>query len=278
MAKKNKTNATQRERHNENVLNELLGEVEDEPDIGIEEDIANLGEDPDSDVKTVEFGGDRDEKKRKAFFAVAVFVIVFAFIGLFSSIRFIAKGISDLADNTALKNEFARFLLPVVSNDIAPFENESEITNSSKVSCAIWNIMVNKDTSTYKESPAGGILVPEYDVTVSCKEIFGSGASITHQTVGSGDSRFTYDEENHVYSCMKDLRYLNYAPRIIDMTENNGTYVLKVEYMPPSITMVADGLGLTVDADKTLEYTINRWEKKNTLMSVRLISGKVDNL
>ena len=278
MAKKNKANATQRARHNENVLNELLGEVEDEPDIGIEEDIANLGEDPDSDVKTAEFGDDRDEKKRKAFFFIAVFVIVFAFIGLFASIRFIAKGIGDLADNTALKNEFARFLLPVVSNDIAPFENESEITNSSKVSCAIWNIMVNKDTSAYKESPAGGILVPEYDVTVSCKEIFGSGASLTHQTVGSGDSRFTYDEDNHVYNCTKDLRYLNYAPRIVDMTENNGTYVLKVEYMPPSITMVADGLGLTVDADKTLEYTINRWEKKNTLMSVRLISGKVDNL
>lgn len=278
MSKKNKTNATMREKHSENVINELLGEVEDEPDFGIEEDIANLGEDPDSDVKTADFGADRDEKKRKAFFIVAIIVIVFAFIGIFSSIRFVAKGISDLADNTALKTEFARFLLPVVANDIAPFENESEITNSSKVSCAIWNIMVNKDTSAYKESPAGGFLVPEYDVSVSCKEIFGSGASLTHQTVGSGDTRFTYDEENHVYNCTKDLRYLNYAPRIKDMTENNGTYVLTVEYMPPSITMVADDLGLTVDADKALEYTINRWDKKNTLMSVRLISGKENNL
>ena len=278
MSKKKKTNAEVRQKHNENVINELLGEVEDEPDIEIEEDIANLGEDPDSDVKTAEFGDEREEKKRKAFFAVAMFVIVFAFIGLFASVRFIANGISELADNTALKNEFARFLLPVVANDIAPFENESEITNSSKISCAIWNIMVNKDTSTYKESPAGGFLVPEYDVTVSCKEIFGSGASLEHQTVGSGDSRFTYDAVNHVYNCTKDLRYLNYAPRIIAMSESNGTYVLHVEYMPPSITMVADGLGLTVEADKTLEYTINRWEKKNTLMSVRFISGSENNL
>ena len=278
MSKKNKTQATMREKHSENVINELLGEVEGEPDFGIEDDIANLGEDPDSDVKTADFGDDKNEKKRKAFFIVAVFIIVFAIIGLFSSIRFVAKGISDLADNTALKTEFARFLLPVVANDIAPFENESEITDTSKISCAIWNIMVNKDTSTYKESPAGGFLVPEYDVTVSCKEIFGSGATIEHKTVGSGDMRFTYDEENHVYNCTKDLRYLNYAPRITEMTENNGTYVLNVEYMPPSITMVADDLGLTVEADKTLEYTINRWEKKNTLMSVRLLSGKENYL
>ena len=277
MAKKNKMSA-EREKHNENVLNELLGEVEDEPDIEIEEDVANLGEDPDSDVKTAELSTDRDEKKRRAFFIVAILVIIFALIGIFSSVRFIAKGIHELADNTVLKNEFARFLLPVVANDIAPFENESEINNSSKISCAIWNIMVNKDTSAYNESPAGGFLVPEYDVTVSCKEIFGSGASIEHQTVGSGDTRFFYDEENHVYNCSKDLRYLNYAPRIAQMTEKNGTYVLNVEYMPPSITMVADDLGLAVEADKTLEYTISRVDKKNTLMSVRLISGKEDNL
>lgn len=277
MSKKNKI-TTEREKHNEKIINELLGEVEDEPDIEIEEDVASLGEDPDSDVKTADIGGDRTEKKRKVFFVVAVFVIIFALIGVFASVRFIAKGINDLADNTALKTEFARFLLPVVANDIAPFENESEITNSSKISCAIWNIMVNKDTSAYKESPAGGFLVPEYDVTVSCKEIFGSGSTIEHRTVGSGDTRFTYDKDNHVYNCTKDLRYLNYAPRITDMSESNGTYVLKVEYMPPSITMVADDLGLTVEPDKTLEYTVNRWDKKNTLMSVRLISGKEDIL
>lgn len=278
MSKKNKQNAQARQKHNEDVINELLGEVEDEPDIEIESDVANLGKGSDDDVKTAVSFEERHEKKRKMFFVIAIFVIVMAFIGLYSSIRFIAKGISDLADNTALKNEFARFLLPVVANDIAPFENESEITNSSKVSCAIWNIMVNKDTSAYKDSPAGGFLVPEYDVTVSCKEIFGSGASLTHQTVGSGESRFTYDEENHVYNCTKDLRYLNYAPKITEMTESNGTYVLKVDYLPPSITMVADGLGLTIDADKTLEYTINRWEKKNTLMSIRIINNKDTNL
>lgn len=277
MSKKNKQSAAAREKHNEDVINELLGEVEDESDIEIEEDVANLGESPDGDIKMADIAEYRSERKRKAFFIVAVFIIIMAFIGLFSSIRFVAKGISDLADNTTLKNEFARFLLPVVANDIAPFENESEITNSSKVSCAIWNIMVNKDTSEFKESPAGGFLIPEYNVTVSCKEIFGSGASLTHQTVGSGESRFTYDEENHVYNCTKDLRYLNYAPRITEMTENNGTYVMKVEYMPPSITMVADDLGITVEPDKTLEYTINRWEKKNTLMSVRFISGNETN-
>lgn len=276
MSKRNKQNANAREKHSEDVINELLGEIENDPDIEIEEDVLNLGGTPEEDVKTAEPDEEKSEKRRTAFFVSAVVIIIMAVIGMISTVRFIAKGISDMADNTALKNEFARFILPVVANDIAPFEDESEITNSSKVSCSIWNILINKDISEYKDSPAGGILVPEYDVNVSCKELFGADSTMSHQTVGVGDSRFVYDEENHVYNCNKNLRFLNYAPKIIDMTGKNGTYVLTVDYIPPSITMAVEGLGITVESDKTLEYTINRVDKKNTLVSVKLISGKHD--
>lgn len=273
MSKKKKHNSELREKHNEDVINELLGGVEGETVMDIESDVANLGEDSEEDVKVAESPDDKNKRKSRMFFAVAVIVLIMACIGLYSTVRFIASGIGEIVNNTALKNEFARFLLPVVANDIAPFENESDITNSSKVSCSIWNILVNKDTSAYKASPAGGIYIPEYDVSVSCKDLFGSDSTLTHQSVGSGESRFAYDEANHVYSCPKDLRLLNYAPKITGLTGSNGTYVLTVDYMPPSITMAAEDLGLTVEADKTLEYTIIRKEKKNTLVSVRLISG-----
>lgn len=280
---KKKHNAVQKnnndnvQKHNEDVLNELLGKIENEPDIEIEDDVANLGEESDDSAVVEEPSEKANRKKRRLYFAAAIFVIVMAIIGIIASVRFIAKGISDIADNTALKNEFARFLLPVVANDIAPFENESEISNSSKVSCSVWNILVNRDTSTYKQAQAGGILIPEYDVSVSCKELFGSDAELKHQTVGSGDLRFNYDAENHVYTCPKDLRYLNYAPKITNMVQNGDDYVLTVDYLPPSITMVADNLGITVDADKTLEYTINRKNKKNTLVSVRMIDIQNNN-
>lgn len=274
MSRKNRNNReeprTLREKHSEDVINELLGEVEDEPGIDIESNVANLGGEGEIDVRISP--ENEHPKRQKAFFITAIFVIIMAVIGIISSIRFIVGGIGRLADNTALKNEFARFILPVVANDIAPFENESEITNSSKISCAVWNILVNKDTSAYKSAQSGGLIIPEYDVSVSCKELFGSGASLAHQSVGMGDNRFTYDEANHIYTCPKDLRFLNYAPKITAMTENNGTYVLTVDYMPPSVTMVVEDLGLSIEADKTLQYTINRWDKKNTLMAVRFIA------
>ena len=266
MAKKNRQ-VTPREKHNEDVINELFGSPEIEPDI--EGDITELGQEPDDDVKIAP-----NPRKHKFFFGFAVFIVIMAAIGCVSSVRFISNGVRDIMDNTSLKNEFAKFLLPVVANDIAPFENESEISNSAKVSVAIWNVLLNKNTSGYKTSETGDFHIPEYDIGVSCAEIFGSGSTLTHQSVGAGDTRFVYDEVNHYYICSGSMRYLNYAPRITAMTENNGTYVLTVEYLPPSFTMVSENIGIEVTADITMEYTINRWDKKNTLMSVRFINSE----
>lgn len=274
MSKKKKQNSElqeMREKHNDDVINELLGEVEGESVMELENDVANLGEDSEEDVKIAKSPDEKNKRKSRMFFATAIVILALACVGLYSMVRLIAGGISEIVNNTALKKEFARFILPVVANDIAPFENENEITNSSKVNCSIWNILVNKDTSAYKSSPAGGIYIPEYDVSVSCKDLFGSESTLTHQSVGYGESRFSYDENNHVYSCPKDMRLLNYAPKISELTGGSGTYVLKVDYLPPSITMAAEDLGLTVDADKTLEYTVVRKDKKNTLVSVRMI-------
>lgn len=266
MGKKNKQ-VTPREKHNEDVINELFGSPEVETDI--EGDITELGSEPDDDIKIAP-----NPRKHKFFFGFAVFIVIMAAIGCVSSVRFVSNAVRDIMDNTSLKNEFAKFLLPVVANDIAPFENESEISNSAKVSIAIWNVLLNKDTSGYKTTETGDFHIPEYDIGVSCAEIFGSGSTLSHQSVGAGDTRFVYDETNHYYICSGSMRYLNYAPRITEMTENNGTYVLTVEYLPPSFTMVSENIGIEVTADKTMEYTINRWDKKNTLMSVRFINSE----
>lgn len=260
--------------HDYDPVNSFLDSIDEDGEPDIETDIADLGQNSQTDTKTEPMSG---KKKNKFFFGFSVFVVVMAIIGLFSSVKFIYNGIRYIADNTSLKNEFARFLLPVVANDIAPFQYESDLSDSARINCAIWNILINKDISDYKSSLEGEYLIPEYDVSVSCREIFGSGSSVEHRTVGYGNSRFTYDETNHVYSCARDLRYLNYAPRIADMTEDNGTYTITVEYLPPSFSVTAENLGLEIEPDKTMIYTVNRWDGQNTLMSVNFPEQEQEN-
>jgi hypothetical protein len=263
MAKKKNNRAAKPKQTNngDTVINHLFGSLESETDI--ESDIAQLG--TEEEPVTVET---KKHEKNRFFFVFAVFVIIMAIIGCVSTVRFAADFTANLVDNTSLKNEFAQFIFPVVINDTAPFESVSEMSNSSKITCAVWNILINKDTTAYEGENSQILTIPEYDVLASCKELFGSSVTLEHQTVGTAEVRFTYDEDNHVYSATKNTRYLTYAPKIVEMSESSGTYTLIVGYLPPTVASVA-GIGMEVSPEKYMEYTINHWDGKDTLLSVR---------
>ncbi len=261
---KRKKRTFQKEKQQENgekVVNQLFGSLEDEADI--EDDIAELGGNEPTDEEVIP----EPIKKKRFFFGFAIFVIIMAVIGCISTVRFAASVTGKLLDNTSLKNEFAQFIFPMVVNDIAPFNGIDEIPNTSKITCAIWNILLTKDTVPYEDG-LGGLLIPEYDVMASCKELFGSSVVMEHQSVGTGEVRFTYDEEKHIYSAIKNIRYLTYAPQIVEMAEVDGNYQLIVGYLPPSLATVSGISGTEVSPDKYRLYTISRWDGKNTLLSV----------
>lgn len=265
MQNKSKDSSETREKHSNDMINELFGEAADvggeTPDI--ENDVADLGLDGDDDVKVVD-----EEKRRKFYFGFAVFVVIMAIIGLITCIRLIAGGVKSLVDNTSLKNEFTQFILPAVAVDVSPFETPEDLSNSSMINCSIWQLLLSEGYELYKNPNDESYTIPDVDVGVACKAMFGSDAEIIHQSVGYGEARFSYNSEKHVYYCSRNLRNLNYAPRITEMTDENGVYTLVVEYLPPSISMVAENLGVEIEPEKSMVYTVTRQDKKNILTSV----------
>ena len=259
----------EKKKTSENVLDELFGELGAQTEI--EDDIADLGTEEDDGTIVAE-----NPVKHRFFFGFAIFVVIMAIIGMVASVRFVVNGIGSLMDNTSLKEEFTGFILPVVANDIAPFSNEGEISHSAKVGCAVWNILLNKDISAYKKTADGELMIPEYDVGVSCKELFGTNSEIIHQSTGTADTRFIYSEQNHIYTCTYNMRYLSYAPGIAKMEQNGGVFTLTVEYYPPSISVVSQNIGIQSEPEKTMTYTIWRDNGKNTLMSVKEIEKQTE--
>lgn len=259
----------EKKKNSENVLDELFGELGAQTEI--EDDIADLGTEEDDGTIVAE-----NPVKHRFFFGFAIFVVIMAIIGMVASVRFVVNGIGSLMDNTSLKEEFTGFILPVVANDIAPFSNEGEISHSAKVGCAVWNILLNKDISAYKKTADGELIIPEYDVGVSCKELFGTNSEIIHQSTGTADTRFIYSEQNHIYTCTYNMRYLSYAPGIAKMEQNGGIFTLTVEYYPPSISVVSQNIGIQSEPEKTMTYTIWRDNGKNTLMSVKEIEKQTE--
>lgn len=267
MAKKKRNspqNRQQGKQQGERVINQLFGSLEQESEPDIEGDIAELGGSDEAEQTEPE-----SRKKSRFFFCFAVAVIILAIIGLISTVRFVSGVTANLLDNTSLKNEFAAFIFPVVVNDIAPFEESDEIPDSSKISCAIWKILLSGDTSEFERDGGMGLSIPEYNVSAACRELFGSSVSLVHQTVGTAEVRFTYNEETHTYLADKNIRYLTYSPEIISMTEDGDVYTVIVGYLPPTVAAVAGISGLQAQPEKYMEYTISRWDGKDTLMSVR---------
>ncbi len=214
-------------------------------------------------------------KKQRFYFAFAIVVFLFAAIGVVSSVVFAVNSIKSSISTDPLKDEFTKFLLPVTANDIAPFENLDELSNYSKINCSIWNILLNHDTSSYNLSETGEFIISEYDVEFSCKELFGSSEGISHRTVGATDMSFVYDSDKHVYTCRKDLRYLNYVPVITDMSESGGVYTLTVEYYLPALLFLSNNMGLETEAEKTMKYIVDHNEGKNTLIAVQFTSEEI---
>lgn len=245
----------------ERVISELFGSLEQEPDI--ESDIAELGADGETDAEET-----AKPRRSRFFFGFGVFVIIMAIIGVISSVNFICSLAAALADNTSLKNEFARFIFPVVVNDIAPFEEADEIPDSSKISCSIWSILISDDTSEF-ENQDGSLTIPEYNVNAACRDLFGSSVSLNHQTVGTSEVRFTYDEDSHAYSVNKNVRYLTYSPQIVSITNDDEIYTLIVGYLPPTLATVSGITGIQATPEKYMEYTISRWDGDDVLVSVR---------
>lgn len=251
------------EQHNDEVLSELFGNIED-VDNDLENDITELGDLPDDDVKTAD-----PPKKHRFFFGFAIFTVIMAIIGVISCVIVISGVIRGIVDNTSLKNEFQRFLLPVVANDIPAFSEANDLSDSAKIRCSVWNILINKDLSQYSVTTENSqYRIPEYDVDKSCKELFGSGVTINHRSINYGDLQFSYSADNHIYSCTRDLRYLNYAPKISEMTEQNGSYKLTVEYISPSLSMLSDEWDFEAISDKSMIYTVTRVDGQITLQSV----------
>lgn len=83
------------------VINQLFGTLES--DTEIESNIAELGAETENEVAA-------ETKPRRFFFIFAVFVIIMAIVGCFSTVRFAVDCTGNLMDNTSLKNEFAQFI------------------------------------------------------------------------------------------------------------------------------------------------------------------------
>lgn len=207
-------------------------------------------------------------KPNRFYLVFAVFIIIMSVIGMISTVRFIAEQVESLADQTALKNEIALFLYPVVTVDPPEFASAAEIPESVVIESAIWKIVLTGDTTNYEKLYNTYMYVPAVDVEFAARTLFGSEAPVTHQTVGSTGSAFSYDEGSNTYLVPITPRYTAYSPSITSISNVGELYTVRVDYLPPT-ALAIEGIRLDSSTTKTMEFTLSKSKSSMTIHSLR---------
>lgn len=248
----------EREIRSGKVLDSLEGSVED-----VEEEPAADGENEteetfDSSVPTI--------KNSKLMFVIGILIIAMTVVGLFTTVKAAIELGDRLIHQTDLKEDFAEFLYPVVVTDTPAFANVEEAPSSIIISAAIWRIILSGNTDKYVND-GSSMTVSEIDVESAAAALFGFGAPVQHQSVGFGETAFTYDSSAKSYIVPLNLAPANYWPRVSEMSNVGELFTLKVEYMSP--IMAVGGIDLDSEvANKTMIYTVSRTASSMTVVSV----------
>ncbi len=204
--------------------------------------------------------------KRSMYFSLGIFVSIMSVIGIIFSVNFCINTIKRIADNTAQKTEFAKYISPVVVVDPPAFEEGTNLPIEVLMKAAIWNIIINEDTSKY-EKDFDNIIVPASDVEVQVTKLFGTGINFTHQTLDDGNLYFEYNEEKKSYIIPVSPQFFPYSPKVEDIKKiGDNKFELRVGYYPPTqFWLSADS---QPKADKYMKYTLKKQGSNYSIVSI----------
>ena len=189
-------------------------------------------------------------------------VLIFAVIGLIASIIFAANFIGNIASGSKEKEEMAWFISPVVMQDPPPFESPDKATNTTIITAGVWRFIMTQDTSKYPIDEFNFITVPQSDIEVQIKQLFGD-VQYTHETVGDTELMITYNSEAKSYIFPATPHVLPYTPKVEEVKKVENSYVLTVGYIPPGLAWQGDVTGKKYEPEpeKIMQYTLKENEK-----------------
>lgn len=271
---KKRRNRKKKKKESKQELDETIDNIKqaiDEAiDEALDEDISEIEEI--SVTEEVKVAPRKQSFKRNAYFAVGIIVSVMAVIGFIFSVNFIAGVVKNVADNTAQKNEFAKFVYPMVIIDPASFDSASQLSSETVLTAAIWDIILYEDKDKYPQE-YGVMTVPEIDVELHATNLLGTGLVFDHKDLGAAELTFYYDAENKSYNVPVSPSYFPYSPYVETIKRSGDNYSLKVGYVSPHPAWLGTNKDETPQPDKYMEYVVHKNGNDYTLIAIKEIEG-----
>lgn len=197
--------------------------------------------------KTVLFGG---------------IILLFAVIGLVTTLRFTISAAGDMLNHTKEKEAFARLVTPLVLQDPPEFTNPEEAADSTIITAAAWRLIMQGDIAKYPVDEFNFITVPQSDIEVQIKALFGE-VEYKHQSVGDTQMRITYSRSDKSYTFPARPYVMSYTPVVEEIRKITETeYCLTVGYISPGLSWESDldGESYHSEPEKIMLYTVMKTE------------------
>lgn len=250
-------------------IKKMFGEALDES----KEELAEFAEDqtvPDAPIANPE------GLRRKLYMIFGIVISLLAIVGLFSTISFAVDKVKAFADNTQQKNEFAKFIYPIVICDPAPFDQTVKLRSDTMITAAIWDIILYEDKSKY-EADFDMMIVPEVDIEQHGTKLFGNSLRFEHQSILGSGVQFYYDESIKSYRVPSNPKYFTYSPFIEDVSRVGERYTLTVGYVSPTPAWLTLTEQDAPEPEKYVEYVVTKRGNDMMLVAIHESELKVDS-
>lgn len=207
------------------------------------------------------------EKRSVSTVIIGIVVLLFAVFGIVCAVIFGANKISTLSNHSKQKAEYEKFLAPVVMNDPDEFDDVSKADMSQLLEASIWAVL-NKDIKpTEYEYSDEGMLIPQKEIEVSFKTLFGDEVKPEHRNAGE---LFNYDETKKSYIVPITGVMPTYIPKVYDISKKSNIIYLTVGYLRSQDWETdADGKMIPPEPSKYMKIALEKKDKKYYIMSIK---------
>lgn len=199
---------------------------------------------------------------------IGLMVTFFTIVGIIASVVGVTKFTGNIVNNTAKKKELAREIYPLVIIDTPEFINPRLLDSSAIISASIWAFIIDdNDKSMYAKDDLGHIYVPDADIDLYVRRLFGSEVEIHHQSITDSNLQALYDSENKTYVLESTPKFLPYTPQVDKIQRKGSVYTIDVSYVTPDAMWNMDTENRSINIDKVMQFVLRKNEDSYQVIS-----------
>ncbi|MCL2089585.1 MAG: hypothetical protein FWH14_08885 [Oscillospiraceae bacterium] len=210
-------------------------------------------------------------KKSNRTVALGLVMVFLSVVGFVTITVFAVSVTVNFFKNTNQKEMFANEIYSLVISDVPPFEDVNNLQNSTKITAAIWEVILKNRPDRFSSTFEYSISVPAADVEKNLVSLFGENVIFEHESISTDAFGIDYDdsEEKNEYLVPDMIQSPMFFPQVNKITKSGNVFTLNVSYM---ITGMSWG-SLSESGDrehvlyKNMEYELIRISKNNYIIT-----------